>query len=92
MFNEIIQQLRQVQRSLNYKFQLDIALRNKIIALYSNIFTCSVVTLQQTFTIAKLINNIYTAIENSEEAIKAEKAKSLKLSTTYFTDRKYHIN
>ena len=70
----------------------DSALRNKIISSCNNIPACDVTILQQTFTVAKLINNIYTAIENSEETIKAEKAKSLELSITYFTDRKYYIN
>ena len=92
MFNEMIQQLRQVQRSLNYEFQSDSALRNKIISSCNNIPACSVAILQQTSTIAGLINNIYAAIENSEEAMKAEKAEPLGLPTTYFTDRKYHTN
>ena len=92
VFNEMIQQLRQVQRSLDYEFQSDTALRNKIISSCSNIPACSVAILQQTSTIAGLINNIYAAIENSEEAMKAEKSEPLGLSITYFTDRKYHIN
>ena len=92
VFNEMIQQLRQVQRSLDYEFQSDTALRNKIISSCSNIPACSVAILQQTSTIAGLINNIYASIENSEEAMKAERDEPLGLSTTYFTDRKYHIN
>ena len=94
IFNEMIQQLRQVQRSLDYEFQSDTALRNKIISAYSNIPACSVAILQQTSTIAGLINNIYAAIENSEEAMKAERSEPLRLGPpiTYFTDRKYHIN
>ena len=94
IFNEMVQQLRQVQRSLDYEFQSDTALRNKIISACSNIPACSVAILQQTSTIAGLINNIYAAIENSEEAKKAERSEPLGLGppTTYFTDRKYHIN
>ena len=89
IFNEMIQQLRQVQRSLDYEFQSDAALRNKIISAYSNIPACTVIILQQTFTITRLINNIYAAIENSEKAMKAEVAEPLGLSITYFTNRKY---
>ena len=92
VFNEMIQQLRQVQRGLDYEFQSDTALRNKIISSCSNIPVCSAAVLQHTSTIAGLINNIYAAIENNEEAMKAERSEPLGLSTTYFTDRKYHIN
>ena len=90
----MIQQLRQVQRSLDYEFQSDTALRNKIISACSNIPACSVAILQQTSIIAGLINNIYIAIENSEEAMKAERSKPLRLRLliTYFTNRKYYIN
>ena len=45
VFNEMIQKLRQVQRSLDYEFQSDTALRNKIISSCSNIPACSVAIL-----------------------------------------------
>ena len=91
VFNEMILQLRQIQRGLDYEFQSDTALRNKIVMSCSNIPACNVAILQQTTTIAGLINNIYAAIENNEEAMKAEKSDPLG-PTTYFTDRKYYTN
>ena len=87
----MILQLRQIQRDLNYEFQSDTAFRNKIIMFYNNIPACSVAILQSTTIIVELINNIYAAIENSEEVIKAEKFESLD-SETYFIDHKYYIN
>ena len=56
-----------------------------------NIPACSVTILQQTTTIAGLINNIYAAIEHNEEAMKAERFESLG-PATFFIDRKYYIN
>ena len=91
IFNDIILQLRQIQRDLNYEFQSDTALRNKIIMSYSNIPACSVAILQSTITIVELINNIYVAIENNEKVMRAEKSESFDLET-YFIDRKYYIN
>ena len=41
----MIQQLRQIQRDLNYEFQSNTALRNKIIIFYSNIPAYSVAIL-----------------------------------------------
>ena len=58
---------------------------------YNNISACSVAILQSTIIIVELINNIYAAIENNEEVIKAEKSESLDFET-YFIDRKYYIN
>ena len=91
IFNEMILKLRQIQRGLDYEFQSDTALRNKIVTSCSNIPACTVAILQQTPTIAGLINNIYTAIENHEEAIKAERSEPL-VPGTFFTDRKYYTN
>ena len=91
IFNDMILQLRQIQRDLDYEFQSDTALRNKIIMSYNNIPACSVTILQPTTTIVELINNIYAAIENNEKVIKAEKSEPLN-PETYFTDRKYYIN
>ena len=76
---------------MNYEFQLDTALRNKIIMSYNNIPACNVAILQPTIIIVELINNIYVAIENNEEIIKVEKFESFD-SETYFIDRKYYIN
>ena len=87
----MVLQLRQIQRGLDYEFQSDTALRNKIVTLCSNIPTYSVAILQQTSTIAGLVNNIYTALENHEEAIKAERSEPLGFGT-YFTNRKYYTN
>ncbi len=91
IFNEMVLQLRQIQRGLDYEFQSDTALRNKIVTSCSNVPACTVAILQHTPTIAGLINNIYAAIESNEEAIKAEKSEPLG-PATYFTDRKYHTN
>ena len=87
----MILQLRQIQRGLNYEFQSDTALRNKIIMFYSNIFAYNVTILQQTIIITELINNIYVIIENNKEIIKTEKFESFDFET-YFIDRKYYIN
>ena len=91
IFNNMILQLRQIQRGLNYEFQSDTALRNKIIMFYSNIFAYNVTILQQTIIITELINNIYVIIENNKEIIKTEKFESFDFET-YFIDRKYYIN
>ncbi len=91
IFNEMIQKLRQIQRGLDYEFQSDLALRNKIVTSCSNVPACTVAILQPTTTIAGLINNIYAAIESNEEAMKAEKSEPL-APATYFTDRKYYTN
>ena len=88
-FNEMAQRLRQIQRSLDYKFQSDSALCNKIVAVCSDVPAGSFAVLQQTITIASFINNIYAAIENSKEAIEAEKLEPLGLAI-YFTDQKYY--
>ena len=85
------QHLHQIQRSLDYEFKSDSALCNKIVAACSNVPACSFAVLQQTTTIAGLINNIYAAIENSKEATKVERLEPLGLAT-YFTDRKYYNN
>ena len=45
VFNDMILQLRQIQRDLNYEFQSDTALRNKIIMFYSNILAYNVAIL-----------------------------------------------
>ena len=87
----MILQLRQIQRDLNYEFQSDTSLRNKIIMFCNNISACSVAILQSIIIIVELINNIYAAIENNEEIIKAKKFESFD-SKTYFIDRKYYIN
>ena len=87
----MVLQLRQIQRGLNYEFQSDTALRNKIIMSYSNIPACNVAILQSTTIIVELINNIYAVIENNEEVMKAEKSELFD-SGTYFIDRKYYIN
>ena len=87
----MILQLRQIQRDLNYEFQSNTALRNKIIMFYNNIFAYSVAILQSTIIIVGLINNIYVIIENNKEIIKVEKFESFD-SETYFIDRKYYIN
>ena len=90
-FNKMAQHLCQIQRSLDYKFQLDSALCNKIVAACSNVPACSFAVLQQIRTIADLINNIYAAIENSKEVMKAERLEPLGLAT-YFTNQKYYNN
>ena len=87
----MILQLRQIQRDLNYEFQSNIALRNKIIMFYNNILVYNVAILQQTIIIVELINNIYVIIENNEEIIKVEKFELFNFAT-YFIDRKYYIN
>ena len=87
----MILQLRQIQRDLNYEFQLNTTFRNKIIMFYNNIFAYNVTILQQTIIIIELINNIYAAIENNEEIIKIKKFESFDFET-YFTDHKYYIN
>ena len=45
IFNDMILQLRQIQRDLDYEFQSDTALRNKIIMSYNNIPACNVAIL-----------------------------------------------
>ena len=45
IFNEMILQLRQIQRDLNYEFQSNTVFRNKIIMSCSNIFAYSVAIL-----------------------------------------------
>ena len=45
IFNEMILQLRQIQRDLNYEFQSDTVFRNKIIMFYSNILAYNVAIL-----------------------------------------------
>ena len=45
VFNNMILQLRQIQRDLNYEFQSDTTLRNKIIIFYNNIFAYNVTIL-----------------------------------------------
>ena len=87
----MILQLRQIQRDLNYEFQLNTALRNKIIMFYNNISACNVAILQSTIIIVKLINNIYIAIENNKEVIKTKKFELFNFET-YFINRKYYIN
>ena len=87
----MVLQLRQIQRGLNYEFQSNTTLRNKIIMFYNNIPTCNVTILQSTTIITELINNIYATIENNKEVIKAEKFESFN-SETYFIDHKYYIN
>ena len=76
---------------MNYEFQLDTALRNKIVISYNNISTYNVAILQSAIIIIELINNIYAAIENNEEVIKIEKFELFDFET-YFIDRKYYIN
>ena len=87
----MILQLRQIQRGLNYEFQLNTAFRNKIIMFCSNIPAYSVTILQYTIIIVELINNIYVIIENNKDIMKVEKSESFDLET-YFIDRKYYIN
>ena len=87
----MILQLRQIQRDLNYEFQLNTVLRNKITMFYNNILAYNVAILQQTITIVELINNIYATIENNKKIIKTKKSESLD-SETYFINRKYYIN
>ena len=91
IFNEMVLQLRQIQRGLDYEFQSDTTLRNKIIIFCSNIPAYNVAILQQMIIIVELINNIYAAIENNEEIMKTEKSESFDFET-YFIDRKYYIN
>ena len=45
IFNEMILQLRQIQRDLNYEFQLNTTFRNKIIMFYNNILAYNVAIL-----------------------------------------------
>ena len=87
----MVLQLCQIQRDLNYEFQSNTALRNKIIMSYNNISACNVAILQPTTTIVELINNIYVIIENNKKIIKIKKSEPLD-SETYFIDRKYYIN
>ena len=87
----MILQLRQIQRDLNYEFQLNTTFRNKIIMSCNNIPAYNVIILQSTITIVELINNIYVAIENNEKVIKVEKFEPFDFET-YFINRKYYIN
>ena len=87
----MILQLRQIQRDLNYEFQSNTTLRNKIIMFYNNISAYSVAILQSTIIIVELINNIYAVIENNEKVMKVEKFELFDFKT-YFIDRKYYIN
>ena len=87
----MILQLRQIQRDLNYEFQLNTALRNKIIMFYNNIPAYNVAILQYTIIIIELINNIYIIIKNNKKVIKIEKSELFNFET-YFIDHKYYIN
>ena len=76
---------------MNYEFQSNTILRNKIIIFYNNIPAYNVAILQQTTIIVELINNIYVIIENNKEIMKTKKFELFD-SETYFIDRKYYIN
>ena len=89
VFTEMTHQLRQIQRSLDPKFQSDSTLRNRIISSCSNVPAYSFAVLQQTTNIPGLINNIYVAIENSEVAVRARRLEPLG-NSTFLTDRKYY--
>ncbi|RKF83903.1 putative glycosyl transferase [Golovinomyces cichoracearum] len=59
-----------------------------IIAACRDVPACGPAIVHPTSSIAALCNTIYEAIENNEAAIQAEKLNEM--SSTYFTDRKYH--
>ncbi|RKF76573.1 putative glycosyl transferase [Golovinomyces cichoracearum] len=84
----MVKRLRAVQRGLDIEYQTDSTLRNKIITACSDEPAYGPAIVHPTSSIAALYNIIYAAIENNEAAIQAEKFNEM--SSTYFTDRKYH--
>ena len=93
IFNEMVQNLRSIQRDLDREFQSDTAIHNKVISAVSDIPACSSAVLQQVSSLAALLNNIYTAIKNYEAAIKAEQLDpSNSNPTSYFINCRNHNN
>ncbi|RKF62515.1 hypothetical protein GcM3_147008, partial [Golovinomyces cichoracearum] len=87
VLNNMVENLRQIQRGLDQEYQSDPALRNKIITACSNVAACSLAVLQPATAITSLINNIHGAIEKSEMIARADKIDK---SSVYYTDRKYY--
>ena len=75
VFKAMIQYLTDLQRSLDPELQTDLALRNKIVSSCKDIPSCGYVVVQQTVSIAALVNSLNAAIRNSEVTEKAEKLR-----------------
>lgn len=88
LFNDMVERLRLIQQGLDPEYRSDSALRNKIVQTVTDIAACSTATLVPTSSISGLVNNIHSAIENSELAAKAENHSHLD-SSVYLTDRRY---
>ncbi|KAI1000166.1 hypothetical protein K3495_g8031 [Podosphaera aphanis] len=89
-FNEMVQNLHAIQRGLDRESQSDSAIRNRVISACSNIPACGAAILQKTSSISALCNNIFTALENNEAALKPEISNPL--IAKYLTDRNFHAN
>ncbi|RKF57353.1 putative glycosyl transferase [Golovinomyces cichoracearum] len=89
LFIEVVENFRKLQQGLDQEHRTDGAMYNRVVSACRTTPQFIFAILQQAFTLPALIDNIYAALQNSDEIEKLEKTEPIN-SNTYFTDRKYH--